>query len=122
MDDKYSQAVKYAADLGWIDPAEPLQLDQKLTREQLAVLLTSMVKYDRLAANFFGKDAFINQFSDAKQITRPGEVTIAVRLGLLQGQNGKFNPQRQVTKAEAASILMRLVKLQGHTDQPIASQ
>lgn len=122
MDDKYSQAVKYAADLGWIDPAEPLQLDQKLTREQLAVLLTSMVKYDRLAANFFGKDAFINQFSDAKQITRPGEVTIAVRLGLLQGQNGKFNPQRQITKAEAASILMRLVKLQGHTDQPIASQ
>ncbi len=121
-DDKNSQVVKYAAELGWIDPAQPLQLDQKLTREQLAVLLTSIVKYDRLAANFFGKDAFINQFSDAKQITRPGEVAIAVRLGLLQGQNGKFNPQRQVTKAEAASILMRLVKLQGRTDQPIGSE
>lgn len=118
-DSKYSQVVSYAAELGWIDAAQPLQLDRKLTREQLAVLLTSMVKYDRLAANFYGKDALVDQFSDAKQITRPGEVAVAVRLGLLQGQNGKFNPQRQVTKAEAASILMRLVKLQGQTDQPI---
>lgn len=118
-DSKYSQVVSYAAELGWIDAAQPLQLDRTLTREQLAVLLTSMVKYDRLAANFYGKDALVDQFSDAKQITRPGEVAVAVRLGLLQGQKGKFNPQRQVTKAEAASILMRLVKLQGHTDQPI---
>ncbi|MNO14756.1 hypothetical protein D3C76_44050 [compost metagenome] len=89
-----------------------------LTREQLAVLLTSIVKYDRLA-NFYGKDVLNPQFSDAEKITRPGEVAIAVRLGLLQGQNGKFNPQRPVTKAEAASILMRLVKLQGKTDQAI---
>lgn len=118
-DSKYSQVVSYAAELGWIDAAQPLQLDRTLTREQLAVLLTSMVKYDRLAANFYGKDALVDQFSDAKQITRPGEVAVAVQLGLLQGQNGKFNPQRQVTKAEAASILMRLVKLQGQTDQPI---
>ncbi len=118
-DSKYSQVVSYAAELGWIDDAQPLQLDRTLTREQLAVLLTSIVKYDRLAANFFGKDAWVDQFSDDKQITRPGEVAVAVRLGLLQGQNGKFNPQRQVTKAEAASILMRLVKLQGRIDQPI---
>ncbi len=118
-DDKYSQVFRYAAELGWIDTAQPLQLEQKLTREQLAALLVSIVKYDRLAANFYEKNALADQFSDAKQITRPGEVAVAVQLGLLQGQNGKFNPQRQVTKAEAASILMRLVKLQGQTDQPI---
>lgn len=117
-DSKYSQAVSYAAELGWIDNIDPLQLDRKLTREQLAVLLASIVKYDRLAS-FYGKDALAGQFSDANQITRPGEVAIAVRLGLLQGQNGKFSPQQQVTKAEAASVLMRLVKLQGQTDQPI---
>ncbi len=117
-DNKYYQAVSYAAELGWIDTMDPSQLDKVLTREQLAVLLTSIVKYDRLAS-FYGKDVLVNPFSDAEEITRPGDVAIAVRLGLLQGQNGKFHPQRPVTKAEAASVLMRLVKLQGQTDQPI---
>lgn len=118
VDHPYYHVVSYAAELGWIDTIDPSQLDKVLTREQLAVLLTSIVKYDRLA-NFYGKDVLNPQFSDAEKITRPGEVAIAVRLGLLQGQNGKFNPQRPVTKAEAASILMRLVKLQGKTDQAI---
>lgn len=46
-------------------------------------------------------------------------MAVAVKLGLLQGENGKFNPADLVTKAEAATVLIKLVELQGKTDQPI---
>ncbi|MNJ68925.1 Endo-1,4-beta-xylanase A precursor [compost metagenome] len=68
---------------------------------------------------FLKQDASLNQFSDASSIQNPGAVALCVKLGLLQGQNGKFNPQGTVTRAEVATILMNLVKLQGQTDQAI---
>ncbi|MGG6311713.1 YcdB/YcdC domain-containing protein [Paenibacillus macerans] len=122
-DSEYYSAVSFAVERKWFEAKEvaALQLNQQLTRERLAVLLTSMLQYDKLA-NFLGQGSAVNDFSDAKAITRSGEVAIAVRLGLLQGQSGKFNPQQKVTKAEAASVIMRLVKLQGKTDQPIGQE
>ncbi|MNW48911.1 Endo-1,4-beta-xylanase A precursor [compost metagenome] len=118
VDSIYYDVVSYAAERQWFDQNKTLQVDEKLTREQLAVLLTSIVRYDKLAA-FLKQDSSLNQFSDAASIQNPGAVALCVKLGLLQGQNGQFNPNGKVTRAEAAAIMMNLVKLQGKTDQAI---
>ncbi|QWU15174.1 S-layer homology domain-containing protein [Paenibacillus sophorae] len=114
----YYNAVSYAVQNQWIDPGSTFQADTKLTREGFAVLLTSIVKYNKISA-FLQADPVLAQFGDAASITRKGEVAVAVKLGLLQGENGKFNPADTVTKAEAATVMMKLVELQGKTDQAI---
>ncbi|AIQ14147.1 S-layer homology domain-containing protein [Paenibacillus durus] len=114
----YYNAVSYAVQNQWIDPASTFQPDAKLTREGFAVLLTSIVKYNKISA-FLQADPVLAQFGDAASITRKGEVAVAVKLGLLQGENGKFNPADTVTKAEAATVMLKLVELQGKTDQAI---
>lgn len=115
----YYDAVSYSAKQKWIDADHVLKVDEKLTREELAGLLVSFVKYNKLAA-FLTDDAGLNQFHDKSSIVSKGEVALAVKLGLLQGQSGSFNPKGTVTRAEAASVIMRLVKLQGKTDQAIS--
>lgn len=114
----YYNAVNYAAGQQWIDRAAAIEIDAQLTREQFAVSLASILKYNKLA-QFLTNDEGLNQFGDKDSITRKGEVALAVKLGLLQAQNGRFNPQGAVTKADAAIVLMQLVKLQGKTDQAI---
>ncbi|OMF21602.1 S-layer homology domain-containing protein [Paenibacillus sp. FSL H8-0259] len=117
-DSPYYEAVSYAAEREWISRGAALQPESKLSREQLAVLLASFLKYDKLSA-FLGNDSVITGFSDNAAIQDKGAVALAVKLGLLQGENGKFNPQQIVTKAQAANVIMKLVELQGRTDQVI---
>lgn len=114
----YYDVVKYAVERGWINKNEAVQPVSKLTREQLAVQLTSFLKYNKLSV-YLDKDLTVNQFSDSSSITNKGAVALVVKLGLLQDDNGKFNPQQNVTKAQAASVIMKLVELQGRTDQMI---
>ncbi|WP_223067347.1 YcdB/YcdC domain-containing protein [Paenibacillus caui] len=113
--------VSFAERQGWINRDAKLQLDSKLTREQLAVMLTSIVKYNKLSA-FLEQQGEASKFSDAAAIGNKGAVTLVVKLGLMQGRDGHFYPKQTVTKAQAASIMMRLVKLQGKTDQVIGQQ
>ncbi|GGF59633.1 peptidase M4 [Paenibacillus albidus] len=114
------EAVSFAASSGWISSDTVLQTESKLSREQLAVLLTSFVKYNKFAA-YLDKDPGVSQFSDAASISNKGAVAVAVKLGLLQDDNGKFNPQQNVTRGTAASVIMKLVELQGKTDQVMGS-
>jgi len=116
-DHAYYPAARWARERDWIDAKErKLGLDQVLTREDLAVSLTHIVNYDKLAKLM---DADEIAFTDAAQIKAKGAVSIIARLGLMKGLDGKFNPTGQVTKAQAATVLMELVKLQGKTDFPI---
>lgn len=117
-EDPYYDAVYYAFERKWINKDDSLQVNSKLTREQLAVQLTSFLKYNKLSV-YLDKDLTVNQFSDSSSITNKGAVALVVKLGLLQDDNGKFNPQQNVTKAQAASVIMKLVELQGKTDQMI---
>lgn len=117
-DHPYYNVVGFAAYSKWIDVKRTIQIDAKLTREELATILTSFVKYDKMAV-FLKQDVLLSQFSDVSSIQNPGAVALCIKLGLLQGQNGKFNPKGTVTRAEAATIIMNLVKLQGQTDQAI---
>lgn len=120
-DSPYYEAVRYAVGSGWISKDAVLQLDKKLTREQFAVLLTAFVRYSKFSA-FLGQDAVVGQFSDSSAITNKGAVAVAVKLGLLKDEGGKFNPEQIVSKAQAATVMMKLVELQGRTDQIIGEQ
>ncbi|NUU60368.1 YcdB/YcdC domain-containing protein [Paenibacillus agri] len=120
VDSPYYDAVSFAVQSGWISKDTAFQADKKLTREQLAVLLTSFVKYSKISA-YLDKDATVEQFSDASAIVNKGAVAITVKLGLLKDEGGKFNPGQNVTKAQVATIIMKLVELQGKTDQAIGS-
>ncbi|WP_438350330.1 YcdB/YcdC domain-containing protein [Paenibacillus sp. FA6] len=113
--------VKYAVERQWIKNDSTLQPDTELTKEQLAVLLTSIVNYKKLALHL-QNDTSVSQFSDANVITNKGAVAVAIKLGLLQGENGKFNPQQTVTRAQAAIVIMKLVEIQGKTDQTIGQR
>lgn len=112
------EVVNYAAERQWISRDTTFQPEKELTRDQLALLLSSFVKYNKLSA-YLEKDASVSKFSDAASIRNKGAVALVVKLGLMQGQSGKFQPQQTVTKAEAASVIMKLVVLQGKTDQPL---
>lgn len=120
-DSAYFGAVNYAVSRSWLDRDAVVKPEDSLTREQLAVLLASFLKYSKLAV-FLNNDTTVSSFSDSAAITNKGAVALVVRLGLLQGENGKFNPQQQVTKAQAAAVIMKLVELQGKTDTAIGQQ
>ncbi|MNC33002.1 hypothetical protein D3C75_813830 [compost metagenome] len=67
-----------------------LQPDNKLSREQLAVLLASFLQYSKISV-FLENDTAVSSFSDSASIKNKGAVALAVKLGLMQGDNGKFN-------------------------------
>lgn len=120
-DSSIYSVVNYAVDSKWIAKDTTFQPAKELTREQLAIMLSSIVNYSKLAT-FLDEDSSINQFSDAASITNKGVVTLALRLGLMEGVNGSFLPQQKVTKAQAASTLMKLVEIQGKTDSTIGQR
>lgn len=120
-DNSFYSAVSYAVDSKWIEKDTTFQPAKELTREQLAVMLSSIVNYSKLAT-YLAADTSINQFSDAATITNKGVVALVLRLGLMEGENGAFNPQQKVTKAQAASTLMKLVEIQGKTDSTIGQR
>ncbi|OKP89315.1 hypothetical protein A3842_04310 [Paenibacillus sp. P3E] len=117
-DNEYYSAVSFAVNYGWISKETVLQPDNKLSREQLAVLLASFLRYNKLSS-FLVNDTAVTSLSDSAAIKEKGAVALVVKLGLLQGDNGKFNPQKNVTKADIATVLMKLVELQGRVDQGI---
>lgn len=120
-DSPYYKAVNYSVSRSWLDKDKVVKPEESLTREQLAVLLASFLKYSKLSS-FLDNDATVTSFSDSASVTNKGAVALVVRLGLLQGENGKFNPQQHVTKAQAAAVIMKLVELQGKTDTAIGQQ
>lgn len=120
-DSSIYDVVSYAVERQWIKNDSTFQPANELTREQLAVLLSSIVNYSKLAT-YLSKDNLVSQFSDASVINDKGAVAIVIHLGLMEGENGKFNPQQKVTQAQAASILMKLVEIQGKTDSTIGQR
>lgn len=115
-DSSYYNVISFALEYGWIAKDAVVKPEEKLTREGLAVQLAAFLKYSKISA-LLANDPVVAGFSDNASISNKGAVALAVKLGLLQADNGKFNPQQTVTKALAADVLMKLVQLQGKTDQ-----
>lgn len=121
-DHPYYQAIQVLIGQNWIpyDPDSPLQLDHKLTRDELASSLTRILNYEKLSKAFI-LPTDVQGISDADAITNKGAALIALKLGLLPAVDGKFLPEREVTRAEAAEVLVRMSKLAGRSDSFLSS-
>ncbi|GIP23969.1 YcdB/YcdC domain-containing protein [Paenibacillus sp. J22TS3] len=114
---EYYKAIQTYISNNWItiNPDIPLNLTNKLTRERLAEYLVEMLHYKKLA-DFYSQPSDLAGVSDAASISNKGDVSIALRLKLMDVKDGKFEPDRIVTRAEAADVLIRLKALIGKTD------
>lgn len=118
IDSPYFKAVKVLMDQRWLggaDPEKQLKLEEEMTREELAVLLMQILRYEKLAG-FYMQPADLPNIADASAIHNKGAVSLSLRLGLLPSIEGRFMPARKVTVAEVSQVLERLAKLQGKTD------
>lgn len=83
-----------------------------LSRYQLAVMLAKALELQKSEGPGPGAQVGV-PFSDLEQI--PGEgrgyVVALWNLGLIAGDNGKFEPERLVTRAEAAAMLMNVIQM-----------
>ncbi|MGM1047476.1 MAG: YcdB/YcdC domain-containing protein [Bacillota bacterium] len=113
----YYKAIQTLIPQSWLpyEPAVTFSVDQKLTRDELALMLTQMLKYEKLGLSFT-KDDEIPGVSDSSSVMNRGAAIISMKLGLLPAVDGKFMPGRVVTRAEAAEVLLRLSEMVGKSD------
>ena len=80
-----------------------------ITREQLATIL---YRYAKQKGYDVSKSAALTAYSDAGKVSGYAAEAMqwAVAEGLLQGSNGKLNPQGSATRAQVATILMRFME------------
>lgn len=117
-DSPYYKAVRALIDQRWLagaDPEQKLNPQEEMTREELAVLLVRILRYEKLAG-FYTLPSDLPNIADASAITSKGAASLSLKLGLLPSIEGRFMPARKVTVAEASQVLERLAKLQGKTD------
>ncbi|PQP84841.1 hypothetical protein C0Q44_10045 [Paenibacillus sp. PCH8] len=117
-DSPYYKAVRALMDQRWLvgaDPEQNLNPQEEMTREELAVLLVRILRYEKLAG-FYTLPSDLPNVADASAVTNKGAVSLSLKMGLLPSIEGRFMPTRKVTVAEASQVLERLAKLQGKTD------
>ena len=102
----YAAGQKWAMDNGISDGTN---MTGEVTREQLAAIL---YRYAKLKGYDVSKSAALTAFSDADKVSGYAAEAMqwAVAEGLLQGSNGKLNPQGSATRAQVATILMRFME------------
>ncbi|WP_036720026.1 YcdB/YcdC domain-containing protein [Paenibacillus sp. JCM 10914] len=116
-DHPYYPAIQVLLSQSWLpyEPEGTLQLERKLTRDELAASLMRVLNYEKLSQAFI-LPTDVQGVSDAESIQHKGAALIVLKLGLLKPVDGKFMPQREVTRAEAAEVLASLAKLAGSSD------
>ncbi|WP_202078230.1 S-layer homology domain-containing protein [Caldalkalibacillus salinus] len=100
--------VERAAEAGIIDPqASAFDVDANITREELAVWFIRAMRLNEAAEH---ADIYKLHFSDADNVSDgyQGHVALASAFGILQGNNGAFNPHQEVTLAQMAVATIRL--------------
>ena len=102
----YAAGQKWAMDNGISDGTN---MPGVITREQLATIL---YRYAKQKGYDVSKSAALTGFSDADKVRGYAAEAMqwAVAEGLLQGSNGKLNPQGSATRAQVATILMRFMQ------------
>lgn len=104
----YAATQQWAEKTGVSDGTNP---DGKITREQLATMLyryakeRGMVKADA--------QADLSAFADGANVSPYAAEAMrwAVGAGIVNGMDGKLNPQGEATRAQMATMLMRYAKL-----------
>ena len=102
----YAAGQKWAMDNGISDGTN---MPGVITREQLATIL---YRYAKQKGYDVSKSAALTAYSDAGKVSGYAAEAMqwAVAEGLLQGSNGKLNPQGSATRAQVATILMRFME------------
>lgn len=116
----YFDDIVYFAERRWLTPNPKIALkaDNPLTREQMAVWLTGIIGYEKLARTL-KSDSQVTRLRDAGQIQDKGAAAVVLKLGLMKPVDGAFRPGRHVTKAEAAETLLKLAEIQSQLDRPL---
>lgn len=99
----YEKGMEWAKAKGVSDGTNP---NANITREQL---VTMMYRY----AGSPKADGKLDSFSDAASVSTYAADAMqwAVANGIVNGLNGKLNPQNNATRAEVAAILMRFCEM-----------
>ena len=99
----YEKGMNWAKAKGVSDGTNP---NANITREQL---VTMMYRY----AGSPKADGKLDSFSDATSVSTYAADAMqwAVANGIVNGSNGKLNPQDNATRAEVAAILMRFCEM-----------
>lgn len=116
-ENKYYQAIQRLVSQNWLpfEPDASFNTERKLTRDELALMLTQILKYEKLGLSYTKEDV-VPGASDSASIINKGAAIITMKLGLLPAIDGKFMPQQVVTRAEASEVLLRLSELAGKSD------
>ena len=99
----YEKSMEWAKAKGVSDGTNP---NANITREQL---VTMLYRY----AGSPKADGKLDSFSDAASVSTYAADAMqwAVANGIVNGSNGKLNPQDNATRAEVAAILMRFCEM-----------
>ena len=99
----YEKSMEWAKAKGVSDGTNP---NANITREQL---VTMLYRY----AGSPQADGKLDSFSDSASVSSYAENAMqwAVANGIVNGSNGKLNPQNNATRAEVAAILMRFCEM-----------
>ena len=99
----YEKSMEWAKAKGVSDGTNP---NANITREQL---VTMMYRY----AGSPKTDGKLDSFSDAASVSTYATEAMqwAVAHGIVNGSNGKLNPQNNATRAQVAAILMRFCEM-----------
>jgi hypothetical protein len=101
------------------DPGAYLHPEAELTRGELAVYLSKITGYSKLAPKLADLPVFTS-LEDAKTVPHPGAAALALKLGLMLPQDGKFLPEAKVTLAQLATVFVRLAEGQGDWDRKLS--
>lgn len=114
---KYVEAAVY---YNLISPREygvfGFEPDRVLTREEMALLLMRSTGIDDLTAETASQVTPVGSYyiDDIAILSKyRGYVILAANNGLMQGNNGMFDPGGTTTREQAATVIYRLIKLNG---------
>lgn len=101
--------VEQAVRMGILQPADQFAVDTALTRQELAEWLVRVLNLESAAKH---SDIYKLNFTDASSIdpAYAGYVALASAMGLIDGQQNKFNATEKVTYADLAVSTVRLAK------------
>ena len=101
--------VEQAVRMDIIQPADKFAVDAVLTRQELAEWLIRVLNLENAAKH---SDIYKLNFADASSIkpAYAGYIALASAMGLIDGQENKFNATGKVTYADLAISTVRLAK------------
>ncbi|HHW02451.1 MAG TPA: DUF4901 domain-containing protein [Thermoanaerobacterales bacterium] len=109
-EDDIQKYIDAAIKMGIVKQGE-VDAQKPLTREKMAAFMVRSLGFEKVASI---SGIYTIPAKDASAIAPAykGHAAIAMGLKLIQGIDGKFDPQGSVTRAQAAVVLVRMLKLE----------